>query len=172
MHLNNYKNLNQIKKMKLNSNDTFAEEKNNIITHDIGCYSLTEVCDYPIIVKEMHKRWITNARGILICGSGIGMSIAANRFSKFRAALCTSENMIYSARQHNDVNILVLSAQHFLKIENTKQSKSKLNMQFNKDEKTNYMHYLAEYITAFLYTDFELSPRHIRRVQQLSNINL
>lgn len=49
-------------------------------------------------------------KGILICGSGIGISIAANRFSKVRAALCTDVTMARLTREHNDANILCLGA--------------------------------------------------------------
>lgn len=49
-------------------------------------------------------------RGILICGSGIGISIAANRFSKVRAALCTDATMARLTREHNDANVLCMGA--------------------------------------------------------------
>ena len=49
-------------------------------------------------------------RGIVICGSGIGISIAANRFSAVRAALCCGPKMAALARQHNDANVLALGA--------------------------------------------------------------
>jgi ribose 5-phosphate isomerase B len=49
-------------------------------------------------------------RGIIICGSGIGISIAANRFPKVRAALCVDATMARLARQHNDANVLALGA--------------------------------------------------------------
>ena len=49
-------------------------------------------------------------RAILICGSGIGISIAANRFSKVRAALCTDVTMARLTREHNDANVLCLGA--------------------------------------------------------------
>lgn len=60
-------------------------------------------------------------RGILICGTGIGMSIVANRFPNVRAALCLNRQMALLARQHNDANILTLGArvikpEHALKI--------------------------------------------------------
>ena len=50
------------------------------------------------------------ARGVLLCGSGIGMSIAANRFSGVRAALVRDEETARIARRHNDANVLVLGA--------------------------------------------------------------
>lgn len=49
-------------------------------------------------------------RGIVICGSGIGISIAANRFKAVRAALCTNDTMAKLARQHNDANVLALGS--------------------------------------------------------------
>lgn len=50
------------------------------------------------------------ARGVVICGSGIGISIAANRHAHVRAALCTNATMAALARQHNDANVLALGA--------------------------------------------------------------
>jgi len=49
-------------------------------------------------------------RGVVICGSGIGISIAANRYKKVRAALCANSTMAALARQHNDANVLALGA--------------------------------------------------------------
>lgn len=50
------------------------------------------------------------AQGVMICGSGIGISIAANRFTAVRAALCTDVTMAHLSRQHNDANVLALGA--------------------------------------------------------------
>lgn len=78
---------------------------------DLGCNSLDSV-DYPDYAQILAKTMQKNAAkfGILICGTGIGMSIAANRFSYIRAALCTSASMAQKAREHNDANVLVLGA--------------------------------------------------------------
>lgn len=83
----------------------------NYDVEDCGCHSLESV-DYPPYAEEVCKRVIAGANdfGILVCGSGIGMSIAANRHRKIRAALCSD---IYSARmsrEHNDANILCLGS--------------------------------------------------------------
>lgn len=76
---------------------------------DFGTYS-TDACDYPVVGKkvasEVSKRNFD--RGILVCGSGIGMSIVANKFSGVRAALCWDIKTATSARTHNDSNILCL----------------------------------------------------------------
>lgn len=76
---------------------------------DLGTDSESS-CDYPIFAKKLAEKINGENHGILICGTGIGMSIAANRFSHIRAALCTNETMAKLARQHNDANVLVLGA--------------------------------------------------------------
>jgi ribose 5-phosphate isomerase B len=69
-------------------------------------------CDYPDYANALayELRHKPQSIGILICGSGIGMSIAANRYSHVRAALCTTPEMAALARRHNDANVLVLGA--------------------------------------------------------------
>ncbi len=91
----------------------FNEE--NIITIDVGTYS-KELVDYPDIAKSGMEKVLEdkNNVGIFICGTGIGMSIAANRNPKIRAALCVNTEMAMYARRHNDANILCLPAM-FLK---------------------------------------------------------
>ena len=81
--------------------------------------------------------------GILICGTGIGMSIAANKVSGVRAALCCDTFMALRSRQHNDANLLCLGADRPGEAE--------------------------EIVRTFLSTDFE-SGRHQRRVEKLKNI--
>ncbi len=91
--------------------------KNEIITHlknlgyeisDLGCYS-TESCDYPIIAKDVAEEVLANkCKGILVCGTGIGMSIAANRYEGIRASHCTDTFTARMTRAHNDSNILCL----------------------------------------------------------------
>ncbi|MBI4862808.1 MAG: uracil phosphoribosyltransferase [Candidatus Riflebacteria bacterium] len=78
---------------------------------DLGTHTPASV-DYPdyaqVVAGKVSRGEVE--RGILICGSGIGMSIAANRFPRVRAALCTTEEMARLSRQHNDSNVLVLAA--------------------------------------------------------------
>jgi ribose 5-phosphate isomerase B len=67
--------------------------------------------DYPDYAHALCARILAaNASGILICGTGIGMSIAANRHKGIRAALCTHEFQAEAARRHNDANVLCLAA--------------------------------------------------------------
>ena len=75
---------------------------------DVGTHSL-ESCDYPLIAGKLAGEVLARgALGILICGSGIGVSITANRFPGIRAALCANEYMARMSRMHNDANVLCL----------------------------------------------------------------
>ncbi len=76
---------------------------------DVGTTS-TESCDYPIYAKKVaelvSKKQVE--KGILVCGTGIGMSITANKFKGIRAALCSDTFSASATRKHNDSNILCL----------------------------------------------------------------
>jgi ribose 5-phosphate isomerase B len=74
---------------------------------DCGAHS-SESVDYPDYIEPVVREVLAGAKGIMICGSGIGMSIGANRFKGIRAALCFNGPMATLAREHNDANILVL----------------------------------------------------------------
>lgn len=74
---------------------------------DIGVH-LAESVDYPDIAKELVSHIDSNSLGILICGTGIGISISANRFKGIRCALCLNEYSAKMARNHNDANVLAL----------------------------------------------------------------
>ncbi len=66
---------------------------------------------YPDFAHKLaNEISIKNLSGVLICGSGVGMSMVANRYNNVRAALCFNENMAKLSRQHNDANILVLGS--------------------------------------------------------------
>ena len=83
-------------------------ESNGIEVVDLGCHT-PESCDYPIIAQTVAKEVLaTNSRGILVCGTGIGVSIAANRFDGIRASHCTDTFTARMTRMHNDSNILCL----------------------------------------------------------------
>lgn len=78
---------------------------------DIGCNS-TDSVDYPDYANALCEAVLNNEadRGILICGTGIGMSIAANRFSGIRATLCHEQFTAQMSREHNNSNVLCLGA--------------------------------------------------------------
>jgi ribose 5-phosphate isomerase B len=81
------------------------------IVKDIGVFS-EESCDYPVIGYEAAK--LVGAKkfpmGILICKTGIGMSMVANKVKGVRAALCDRPDIARSSKEHNDSNILVFAA--------------------------------------------------------------
>jgi ribose 5-phosphate isomerase B len=119
--------------------------------NDFGVFS-QERADYPLVafklaqaVKGVEKaKAPKNDFGILICGSGIGMSIAANKVKGIRAALCLNPEFARRSRQHNNANILVLAADF------TTYAKSQ------------------EITQAFLAEKF-LGERHLLRVKQIKD---
>jgi ribose 5-phosphate isomerase B len=109
---------------------------------DFGCYT-TDSVDYPDIAKKVAEAVAKGEfeRGILICGTGIGMSIAANKVKGIRAALCHDAFSAHRARQHNDANILCLGVQEEQEL-------------------------MSKIVEAFLTHDFE-GGRHLRRVDKI-----
>ncbi len=77
---------------------------------DLGCADATESVHYPLLGKKVVEAVLArpNSRGILICGTGLGMSILANRFPGIRAALCQDLFTAVMSRRHNNANVLVL----------------------------------------------------------------
>ena len=116
---------------------------NNFEYEDLGCSSLEPV-DYPDFAKLLSKKIKNNnnSKGILFCGTGIGISMAANRFPHIRAALCTSVEMASKSRKHNDANVLALGGRIL---------EDKLALEIVKE---------------FLQTDFE-AGRHSLRVDKI-----
>lgn len=113
---------------------------------DFGCYS-SEPVDYPDIAQRVAEvvAWGKFDHGILICNSGIGMSIAANKVGGIRAALCCDVFSAQRARQHNDANILCLGAETI-------------------------EHGLAlDIVKAYVATTFE-GGRHFRRVEKIRSL--
>ena len=129
------------------------ELKNEIIKHleergleykDYGCYE-NKSCDYPEFGKKVANAVVSGEceKGILICGTGIGISITANKIKGIRAALCTDCFMAEATRLHNDANVLcfggrVVGPGLAIKIVDT-----------------------------FLDTPFSNEERHIRRISQI-----
>ena len=112
---------------------------------DVGTHALNS-CDYPVIAAKLAEKVLAgNALGVLICGSGIGVSITANRFPGIRAALCTNEYMARMSRMHNDANVLCLG------------------------ERIIGVDLAKGILDAFLQTSFE-GDRHLRRVQLIDSV--
>ena len=104
-----------------------------------------EAVDYPDYAHAVSQLILDGkvGYGVLICGTGIGMSMAANRHPGIRAALCTTPLMAQYARQHNDANILVLGA-HLISTEEAQ-----------------------AYLKIFLTTAFE-GGRHKKRIEKIN----
>ncbi len=86
-------------------------QKKGFIVDDFGPYT-TDSFDYPDSAHKVAAFVSENSDtfGILICGTGIGMSMAANRHKNIRASLCTCEFQARATREHNDSNVLVLGS--------------------------------------------------------------
>lgn len=118
---------------------------------DLGPGSADISVDYPDFAKKLAKEIINKKAaketifGILICGSGVGISIAANRFPEIRAALCHNQKIAKLSRKHNDANVLCLGARI------TKKDSA------------------LKIVKAFLNTKFE-GGRHIKRVKKLGKL--
>ncbi len=86
-------------------------EKKNFKVKDLGTYS-NDRCDYPVIAYSLAKEIAQGKykQGILICKTGIGNAIVANRLPRVRAALCYNVKAARLSREHNDSNVLVLGS--------------------------------------------------------------
>jgi len=119
----------------------FLEEQKHLVL-DVGTFTKESV-DYPKYAHLVAKEVEAGADfGVLICGSGNGVSMAANKHKSIRAAICWSEEITKLARQHNDANIISLPAR-FLTV--------------NK---------CIELIKIFLHESFE-GGRHLKRVNEI-----
>ena len=85
----------------------FLENK-NIEVVDLGCYDSTSV-DYPLYADKLVEYILSNPKdiGILVCGTGIGISIRANRHKGIRAALLYSDEVAEMVKKHNNANVMV-----------------------------------------------------------------
>ncbi|WP_027179004.1 ribose 5-phosphate isomerase B [Maridesulfovibrio bastinii] len=96
-------------------------------------------CDYPEYAFKVAEQVDADTLGILVCGTGLGMSMAANKVKGIRAAVCTNEYMAVKAREHNNANILCLG------------------------ERVIGKGLAEDIIKAFMTTDFA-GDRHLRRI--------
>jgi len=115
---------------------------------DFGTYSV-ESCDYPVMATHA-ARAISDGEcssGIFICGTGIGMSITANKIPGIRAALCTNCYMAEMARSHNNANVLALGARAI---------DAELALRI---------------VEIFINTGFVAGGRHSRRIKMLSELD-
>ena len=120
--------------------------KKEINFKDFGTDS-DESCDFPDFAKEVCESVLNNesTRGLLICGSGVGMSIAANKFTGIRAANIVDVETAKQSVEHNDINVLCLGSK-------------------NVNEKN-----VLDIIEIFLETRFIQKERYIRRISKLEH---
>lgn len=123
----------------------YLEEK-NIPYEDFGCYDKTS-CDYPEFGRAAARAVASGEckKGIVICTTGIGISMVANKIKGIRAALCTDPYSAKMTRLHNDANVLALGGGIIGK-----------NM-------------ALEIVEVFLNTEFSQGENHIRRIGQLED---
>jgi ribose 5-phosphate isomerase B len=97
--------------LNLKSRLIFHLKSNNYDVNDCGCFNDNN-CDYPDIAESVSYNVVNNKNsiGILICGTGIGMSMAANKIKKIRCAVCNDLFSAEMAKKHNNANILALGA--------------------------------------------------------------
>lgn len=121
----------------------YLKEK-DIEIKDYGCYS-TESCDYPEFARAVSNAVVINEceKGILICSTGIGISIAANKIKGIRAALCHDCFSAEATRSHNNANILAMGG------------------------KVVGEGLALKIVDTFLNTEFSNEERHIRRVEKI-----
>tara|TARA_B100001287_G_scaffold199831_1_gene169277 strand:+ start:4912 stop:5376 length:465 start_codon:yes stop_codon:yes gene_type:complete len=115
------------------------------VIQNLKPYEAGTSVDYPDVVKEMGYHFDKDNYGILVCGSGYGVSIAANRFKNMRAVVCRTPKEAEMARRHNNANVLCLGAD----FTTTSQAK--------------------KIVKAFFTTYFE-GGRHARRVKKLGKL--
>lgn len=84
-------------------------KEKNISFIELGCMDGSS-CDYPVVAKEVCEKVVSGEaeKAILVCGTGIGISMAANKIKGIRAALCTDEYTAKYTRLHNDANVLCM----------------------------------------------------------------
>jgi len=119
-------------------------EEKDYTVEDLGCDS-EDSCDYPEFGKAVAEKVVadSDSLGIIICGSGVGISIAANRVTGARAVLANSTELAELGRQHNGANILSLGA------------------------RTQFMDDPIDIVEKFLNTEVDMDDRHERRRSQL-----
>lgn len=121
-------------------------EEKGIACKDFGCYS-EEAVDYPVYGKLVGHAVADGEceKGILICGTGIGISIAANKMKGIRAALCTDCFCAEATRQHNNANVLALGG------------------------RVVGPGLAVKIVDTFLNTEFSNEERHQRRIDQIED---
>lgn len=123
----------------------FLESKKDLEVIDVGCYSEASV-DYPDIATLVCTKISGEGKGILLCGSGVGVSMAANKHKGIRAALCHDVTTARLCREHNDANVLCAGARIV------------------------GLEVLLDMVRFFLETPFSHEERHVKRINKMNQI--
>ena len=124
----------------------FLKEKGHEVV-DYGTYT-TDSCDYPVYGEKVARAVVAGEveKGILICGTGLGISLAANKVKGIRCALCTDVTMARLTREHNDANMLSMG------------------------QRTTGIETCKDIVHTFLNTPFSEGERHKGRIAKISAI--
>ncbi len=127
--------------------------ENKIALKDVGAFQYDPNDDYPLIAEEVARHVATDfgkgledARGVIICGSGVGVDIVANKFHHVRSGLAVSPKQIEEARADDDINVLAIPSDFV----NGKTAK--------------------KIVKIFLETKFSKEEKKIRRISQIEKI--
>lgn len=129
----------KIKKMLEDENYQYVDVSEKYIADD----------DYTDVVATMCEKMSKEDKAIMICGTGIGSSIMANKYAGVRAAICYDEYTAKFTRLHNDANMLCLGGRTILAEDDDK---------------------LKTIVKTFLDTEFSFEERHVRRLNKIENI--
>lgn len=98
----------------------YLNQKYNTTVTDVGCYT-SESCDYPDFAQSVCRKINKHdGKGILICSTGQGMAMTANKYNNIRAAVVWNKDIAILARKHNDCNVICIGA-NFVNFETIKQ---------------------------------------------------
>lgn len=131
-------------KMKEQVKEALGQEYDFV---DVGTHS-EESTDYPIYARKVGEyiQQHPEAQGVLLCGNGVGITMAANKMKGIRAALAYSKESAWQTRQHNDANVVAVGG------------------------RSPMMDDPVEIVRTFLETNFSGEERHARRVQQIMEL--
>lgn len=123
-------------------------EKHDFAHEDLGAYTLDPDDDYTLYAQKVAAIVADdkNVRGVLLCGSGVGVDVVANKFDGIRASIGKSEAQVKAGRSDDDMNVLVIAADYTSAADAQKMLK------------------------AFIDTKFSSQPRHVRRLEEISRL--
>jgi len=135
----------------------YLQEK-NIRVEDMGNYQYDPLDDYPDFAKKVAQAVLQNPKdflGIVICGSGVGVSIVVNRFKGIRCALGFSEEQIKHAKENDHINVLALASDYFKN---------------NQEENDQGLEKAKKLVDVFIETQPKMEEKYLRRIKKIDEI--